>query len=69
MEIKAAYTFRETLAILGIGHTALEHWTRDGKIKSYLVGRFRRYPKSEIVRLLGWRKAEEIIRETPEVVG
>jgi len=69
MEIKADYSFRETLAILGIGHAALERWTRDGKIKSYRKGRFHRYPKSEIARILGWRKWEEIIKETQEVVG
>ncbi len=67
MEIKYAYTFRETIAILGIGHSALEGWTATGKIKSFKVGRFLRYPKSEIARILGRWKWEEIIRETPEV--
>ncbi|MFA5186644.1 MAG: hypothetical protein WC551_09230 [Patescibacteria group bacterium] len=67
MEIKDAYTFRETIAILGIGHAALERWTRNRSIKSFKKCGHRLYPISEIKRILGWRKCDEIIRDTPEV--
>lgn len=67
MEIKNAYTSRETSAILSIGHSALERWTKNGTIKSFRQGRFHQYPKSEIARILGRWKWEEIIRDTPEV--
>ncbi len=67
MEIRDSYSFRETIAILGIGHTALERWTKNRSIKSFKKNGRLRYPLSEIKRILGWRKWEEYLRDTPEV--
>lgn len=67
MEIKDFYTQREMIAILAIGSTTLERWTRTGEVRSFKKGQRRLYPKSEIRRLLGPRTWEREIVNTPEV--
>jgi predicted site-specific integrase-resolvase len=68
MEIKPFYTKNETLAILLIGHSTLERWTRLGEIKSYkTLGGLRMYPIGELKKLLGKRIWEQEIVDTPEV--
>jgi predicted site-specific integrase-resolvase len=67
VEIKQFYSRRETLAILAIGHTALERWTASGEIKSVKSGTNRIYPITEIQRLIGPRRWEEEIVNTPPI--